>query len=116
MEHGFAADVASAPGLTSSISPGRQDFPQYPGEDTLAHTASLYEEAATTRLSSLGLLAAAQGHTSPAVKCIVDVDLSELPELPATHRDHTLRLETRIRIKAQNRANDEKRKAITMRE
>ena len=54
----------------------------------------------------------AQGGMPPAAAQIIDVDLTELPELPADHRDHNRRKESRIRIIASNRANDVKRKQL----
>ena len=39
------------------IKTGSVDFPQFPGEDCLAHTASTYKEQLDARLTGLGLLA-----------------------------------------------------------
>ena len=89
-------------------------FPQYPGEDCLAHAATQFIEAAEARLATRSLLSVAQGDEPPSVKCIIDVDLSELPELPPEHRDYHRRMDTRSKIKAQNRANDQKRFQLTM--
>ena len=44
---------------------------------------------------------------------IKDFDLTKLPSLPHTHRDHTRREETRIKYQSQNEANNEKRNLIT---
>ena len=91
-----------------------QSFPQRPGEEPHAHAATQYKEAAEARLAEKGLLAVAQGEEHSSVKAIVDVDLSSLPALPTTHRDHHRREEARTKIEAQNKANDEKRFTLTM--
>ena len=89
-------------------------FPQFPGEDFLAHAGTQYKEQAEARLASRSLLAVAQGDYPPSVKSIVDVDLDSLPELPVDHRDYTRRQETRIKIQTQNAANAEKRYDLLM--
>ena len=89
-------------------------FPQFPGEDFLAHAGTQYKEQAEARLASRSLLAVAQGDYPPSVKSIVDVDLDSLPELPVGHRDYTRRQETRIKIQTQNAANAEKRYDLLM--
>ena len=75
-------------------------LPQFPGEDLLAHAGTQWKEAAETRLSALKLLHVAQGGMPPAVLEIIDVDLTDLPSLPAGHRDHHRREETRIKVMA----------------
>ena len=60
------------------------------------------------------LLAVAQGQIPAAAAQIIDIDLSSLPELPQDHRDYQRRLETRIKVQAQNDANASKRWAIVM--
>ena len=72
-------------------------LPDFPGEDFLAHAGTQWLESAEAKLAGKQLLAVAQGHEPPAVKCIVDIDLSELPTLPTSHRDHDRREETRIK-------------------
>ena len=90
------------------------DFPQYPGEDVLAHNAVDFQEKAENTLASLGLLAVVHGEEPASVRAIVDVDLSLMPELPLGHRDYHRRMESRIKIQAQNRANAERRYTLTM--
>ena len=58
------------------------------------------------------LLTVAEGNEPPEVKCIVDVDLDELPELPVTHKEHHRRQEARMKVIAQNEANERKRESI----
>ena len=48
-----------------------------------------------------------------AALCIVDIPLDDLPELPADHRDAGRRMEKRIQVIAQNRANAMKRQIAT---
>ena len=79
------------------------DFPQYPGEDVLAHNAVDFQEKAENTLAPLGLLAVVHGEEPASVRAIVDVDLSLMPELPLGHRDYHRRMESRIKIQAQNR-------------
>jgi hypothetical protein len=106
-----AGDAGS--GSPSTLTTSSADLPQFPGDqDVLAHVATAYRNAAEARLASRGLLAVAQGGMPPAAAQIIDVDLTELPELPADHRDHNRRKESRIRIIATNRANDVKRKQL----
>ena len=89
-------------------------FPHFPEDGFLAHQATQFREAAETALADRGLLAVAQGFPPPAAKCIIDIDLAELPELPQTHRDYHRRHETRIKAAKDNRANEEKRFTLTM--
>ena len=42
---------------------GAAEFPHFPGEECLAHTATTYMEQLNARLTGLGLLAVAQGHS-----------------------------------------------------
>ncbi len=65
------------------IKSGAVEFPQFPGEDCLAHTASTYQEQLDARLTGLGLLAVAQGHPPASVACIIDQPLDDLPRLAA---------------------------------
>ena len=100
----------------SSDAKARQDYPQFPGEEFLSHTAAVYQEQMEARFASRGILASAQGFESEAAKAIVDIDLNQLPALPASHRDHERRNEARIKYAAQNKANARKRFTITMQE
>ena len=57
----------------------------------------------------------ANGGKPAAARAIVDVDLTELPELPVSNKDYSRTgLETRIKIKAANAANAQKRLQITL--
>ena len=58
-------------GTKSEDATGDMEFPQFPGEDFLAHAATLYLEQADARLAGRGLLAVAQGHAPrrPAPWC-----------------------------------------------
>ena len=117
MSSAFAAGDASTgsdrkdtlSGLSSHIA-----FPQFPGENVHAHAATQYKEAAKARFAARNLLVVANGGTPAAARAIVDVDLTELPELPVDNRDYSRRLETRIKIKATNAANAQKRLQITL--
>ena len=52
-------------------------FPQFPGEDFLAHSGAQYMEQVVARLADLGLLAVAKDGADPdSVKELVDYDLS----------------------------------------
>ena len=82
----------------SSDSALAANFPQFPGEYPLAHSAQEFQEKAENALASLGLLAVVQGQELASAKSIVDIDLSLLPELPPDHRDYNRRLESRMRI------------------
>ena len=93
---------------TSSI----PQLPQFPGDEFRAHEAAAWLEQAQPRLGRL--LHVAQGHEPPAATAIRDIDLSTLPALPETHRDHNRRLELRIKVQAQNDANATRRFTITM--
>ena len=86
------------------IKSGAVEFPQFPGEDCLAHTASTYQEQLDARLTGLGLLAVAQGHPPASVGCIIDQPLDDLPALHPTHRDFNRREEARSKAKVANAA------------
>ena len=62
-------------------------FPQFPGEDFLAHAASQYIEQRDARLTALKLTSVANGGDPPSVKHIIDIDLGTFPHLPVGHRD-----------------------------
>ena len=85
------------------IKSGAVEFPQFPGEDCLAHTASTYQEQLDARLTGLGLLAVAQGHPPASVACIIDQPLDDLPALDPTHRDFNRREEARSKAKVERR-------------
>ena len=89
-------------------------IPQFPGEEFLAHAATQYSEQAETQLAARKLLVVAQGGYPASVKAIVDVNLGDLPELPAGDRDYNRRHEARIKIKAQNAANRVKREELLL--
>ena len=99
-------------GTTTNAVLATSAFPQFPGPDPLAHAATQFIEVAEARLADRGLLAVAQGHLPPAVKCIVDIEL--LPELPTGHRDYERRLDSRSKAKAINQANAEKRSDLVL--
>ena len=112
MEHGLAA-------VSGGKDPDKADldtssFPQFPGENFLAHEATQYKEQAEARFAQRQLLAVAQGFDPPSATSIVDVNLDELPELHESHRDHHRRHEARIKIMAQNKSNAEKRFQLVM--
>ena len=92
------------------------NLPPFPGEDFYSHAASAYREQVEARLAELGWLASAQGLQSEAVKAIVDIDLTRLPELDPADRDYNRRMETRIKLEAQNEANRQRRCAIQLSE
>ena len=96
------------------IKTGSVDFPQFPGEDCLAHTASTYKEQLDARLTGLGLLAVAQGHPPASVGCIIDQPLDDLPALEPSHRDFHRREEARSRVKTANAANAARRTQLTL--
>jgi len=93
MQLGARAGSDQTSSGTLSTTTESMDFPQFPGEDFLAHTATQYLEAAEARFAKLKLLAVAEGHDPPAVKAIIDVDLDSIPELPQSHRDYHRRME-----------------------
>ena len=92
------------------------NLPEFPGENFFSHAATAYKEQVEARLAELGWLAAAQGLQSEAVKAIVDIDLTRLPELEPTHREYHRRMETRIKVEAQNEANRQRRCSIQLSE
>ena len=110
MTSAAADDGTTIPKTSRSI----VELPAFPGEEFLAHAGTQWLELAEARLAAAKLLAVAQGHAPPATTCIIDVDLADLPMLPESHRDHVRRLETRIKIEAQNKANAQKRFTLTM--
>ena len=114
MEHDRSAGSKAVNPDTRTVGAAPTHFPQFPGEDCLAHAATLYIEQAEAYLISRGLLIVARGEIPQSVKQIVDVDLSQLPALPQSHPGYDRRLETRIKIKAQNAANKMKRRHLLL--
>ena len=51
------------------IKTGSVDFPQFPGEDCLAHTASTYKEQLDARLTGLGSRVAGSSPRAPSGEC-----------------------------------------------
>ena len=90
-------------------------FPQFPEDSAHAHARTQFKESAKARLAGLGLLGvAANGDWPAAAKQIIDFDLDELPELPVTHREHERRKVDRMKIKASNAANAQKRQTLLL--
>ena len=110
-EAGYGAKTTKEDGHDKS---GAAKFPKFPGDNFLAHAGAQYKEAAETALALRSLLAVAQGQQLESATSIVDIDLTTLPELPVTHRDHERRKESRIRVAAQNQANAAKRYTLMM--
>ena len=110
----MAPPSAAAGDATKDAAANSNDFPQFPGEDVLAHAGSQWKEAAETRLSTMKLLHVAQGGLPPSVLEIIDVDLTSLPSLPEGHRDFHRREETRIKVMTQNKSNDQRRQTLIL--
>ena len=91
---------------------GAADFPQFPGEDCLSHTAALYKEQAEARLTTLGLLSVANGLDPSSVRSIIDYD--DPGDLPPGHRDFERRKVERMKLLAHNRSNAERRYDLRM--
>ena len=106
-----AAPVSDDSNRASDNSAGRS-LPEFPGEDFLAHAATQWMEKAEARFGSL--LPVAQGKDPAAVLQIIDVELDDIPPLPAAHPQHERRLEYRKKVEAQNRANALKRYQLIM--
>ena len=64
-------------------------FPQYPGEDFLAHAGTQYMERVDARLADENLLSVARGNEPEACKAILDVDLSTIPLPDPSHNRTT---------------------------
>ena len=80
-----AAPVSDDSNRASDNSAGRS-LPEFPGEDFLAHAATQWMEKAEARFGSL--LPVAQGKDPAAVLQIIDVELDDIPPLPAAHPQH----------------------------
>ena len=112
---GFAAaDDATTKSHVDGAALSSTTLPQFPGDDLLAHAAAIYKESAEARFAAKGLLATAQGFDPPSVRCIKDIELADLPLLPEGHRDAERRKESRIKVIAQNAANEEKRYTLRL--
>ena len=109
----MAGSVNSPEKLKNTVS-GAADFPQFPGEDFLAHEGAQWKEMADARLATRKLLAVANSQLPPAAKAIINIDLSDLPELPVADRDQHRRHEARIKALTQNKANEERRMQIVL--
>ena len=81
------------------------DMPIMAGEDMHLHDAVQFWESAQTALAHASLLKAAMGMQPDEAKRIVDVDLSQLPVLTPDHPQYYRQLETKLRIKTQNKSN-----------
>ena len=101
-------------GVQSKVAPG--EMPILSGEDLRLHDAVAYWESAQGALAFNGLLKAAMGMEPDEAKKIVDIDLGEIPNLPQEHPGYERRLETRLRIRTQNKSNRMQRYAIIMRQ
>ena len=86
------------------------------GEDMHLHDAVAYWENIQAVLAHSGLLKAAMAMEPDDARKIVDVDLGELPVLPQDHPQYYRNLETRLRIKTQNKSNRRQRYAIIMKQ
>ena len=91
-------------------------MPVMASEDMHLHDSVSYWEGVQAALAHAGLLKSAMGMDPDDALKIVDVNLDELPALPPGDRDYERRLETRSRIKAQNKSNRRQRYAIIMRQ
>ena len=90
-------DTPTYPGTKSSRSTDAGDphtlythFPAVPGEDPMPHQGTAWYEAAVGRLAGR-LLRVANGLVPTDVEKIVDIDLTQIPQLPITHAQHERR-------------------------
>ena len=60
-----------------------QRLPEFPGENFLAHQGSQWLESAEAIMAAAQLISVAKGFPPQSTACIVDVDLDDLPALPA---------------------------------
>ena len=78
--------MATADATTIKTS-GSDDFlPTFPGEDPLKHAGAAWLENAESALAKRSLLPVAYGDPPPALKTIIDYDLSGLPALDPDDR------------------------------
>ena len=89
---------------------------KFPGENPVLHEAVQWWESTQTRLSTAQLIKSATGVKPDALERIIDTKLSDLPSLPADHRDHHRREELRITIRKQNARNRIDRRSIFLSE
>ena len=89
-------------------------MPTMQGEDMHLHDAVAYWESAQTALAHASLLKAAMGMVPDDARRIVDMDIKALPVLPPDHPQYYRQLETKLRIKTQNKANRIQRYSIIM--
>ena len=89
---------------------------KFPGENPVLHTAVQWWESTQTKLATAQLLKSANGKTPDSAARIQDTNLSEIPELPATDRDHHRRQELRIATRKKNAINRMDRHRIIMNE
>ena len=80
------------------------------------HDAVQYWENLQAALAHATLLKAAMGMEPDESRKIVDINLNDLPILPDNHPQYERRLETRLRVKTQNRSNRRARYAIAMKQ
>ena len=92
------------------------EMPTMAGEDMHLYDAVQYWESAQTALAHASLLKAAMGMQPDEAKRIVDVDLSQLPVLTPDHPQYYRQLETKLRIKTQNKSNRIQRYTIIMKQ
>ena len=102
---GHRASRASAPTLA-----------KFPGENPVLHEAVQWWESTQTRLSTALLIKSATGSMPDAAERIMDTKLSEIPSLPADHRDHYRREELRISVRKVNARNRIDRRSIFLSE
>ena len=115
-------DTPTYPGTKSSRSTDEGDsrtlythFPAVPGEDPMPHQGAAWYEAAVGRLAGR-LLRVANGLVPTDVEKIVDIDLTQIPQLPASHAHYERRLEARLRAERDNARNRTERQEIYIRD
>ena len=105
--------MVDSKGLSSPLT---GTMPMLSGEDMHLHDAVSYWESAQAALAQAGLLKTAMGMEPDDALKIVDIDIAKLPELQPTDSGYERRLETRLRIQAQNKSNRRQRYSIIMRQ
>ena len=81
----------------------------------MPHQGTAWYEAAVGRLAGR-LLRVANGLVPTDVEKIVDIDLTQIPQLPATHAHYERRLEARLRAERDNARNRTERQEIYIRD
>ena len=104
--------MADVQGFTSPAG----TMPILPGEDLHLHDAVTYWESAQAALAHAGLLKAAMGMVPDDALKIVDMNIDELPDLAVDDRNYYRQLETKLRVKTQNKSNRRQRYAIIMKQ